>query len=60
MTDLYPQESYYTSYLLPSSPGLTEDIERQDVAAVAGLSLAMIGMAFSAAFTGALIAPVIR
>ena len=58
--DLYPQESYYSSYLLPPSASLGEDIERQDLGTVAGLSLAIIGMAFSAAFTGAVIAPVLR
>merc|ERR1712122_156679 len=57
--DLYPEESHYQSYLLPPPSG-QGDIERQDPATVAGLSIAMIGMAFSAAFTGAVIAPVLR
>ena len=57
--DLYPQESYYNSYLLP--PASSEGpVERQDPATVAGLSILMVGMAFSAAFTGAVIAPVLR
>ena len=62
--DLYADhQSYYNTYAEPPPPPTTftePDIDRQDPATVAGLSVAMIGMAFSAAFTGAVIAPVIR
>ena len=59
--DLYAeQQSYYNSYAEPPPTFTEADIDRQDPATVAGLSIAMIGMAFSAAFTGAVMAPVIR
>ena len=62
--DLYADhQSYYNSYAEPPPPPPTftqTDIDRQDPATVAGLSVAMIAMAFSAAFTGAVLAPVFR
>ena len=59
--DLYAeQQSYYNSYAEPPPSFTQSDIDRQDPATVAGLSVAMIGMAFSAAFTGAVLAPIIR
>merc|ERR1711997_260103 len=62
--DLYADHQfYYNSYAEPPQPQPTypeSDIDRQDPATVAGLTVAMIGMAFSAAFTGAVIAPVLR
>merc|ERR1712110_1264369 len=55
--DLYAeQQSYYNSYAEPPPTFTEADIDRQDPATVAGLSIAMIGMAF----TGAFMAPVIR
>merc|ERR1711997_431781 len=59
--DLYADhQSYYNTYAEPPPTFTEPDIDRQDPATVAGLSVAMIGMAFSAAFTGAVLAPIIR